>query len=138
MLRDNGVWAAALKRDNVELITTSIENFTVAGIRTSDGKERETDAVVLATGFSASDFYVPIRIVGKSGLELHDFWQEDARAGLGGCVPGFPNLFSVFGPNAALVVNGSIFFMSECCANYIVECLHLLLEQEQQVMELKY
>jgi 4-hydroxyacetophenone monooxygenase len=137
MLRDNGVWAAALKRDNVELITTSIENFTIAGIRTSDGKERETDAVVLATGFSASDFYVPIRIVGKSGLELHDFWQEDARAGLGGCVPGFPNLFSVFGPNAALVVNGSIFFMSECCANYIVECLHLLLEQERQVMELK-
>lgn len=137
MLRDNGVWAAALKRDNVELVTTPIETFTAGGIRTADGKERETDAVVLATGFSASDFYVPIRIVGKGGLDLHDFWQEDARAGLGGCVPGFPNLFSVFGPNAALVVNGSIFFMSECCANYIVECLHVLLERKHQVMELK-
>lgn len=137
MLRDNGVWAAALKRDNVELVTTPIECFTRNGIRTNDQKERPADVVVLATGFSASDFYVPIRITGRNGLNLHEFWQEDARAGLGGCVPGFPNLFSVFGPNAALVVNGSIFFMSECCANYIVECMRVLLEQKQQAMELK-
>lgn len=137
MLRDNGVWAAALKRDNVELVTTPIECFTPNGIRANDQRERPADVVVLATGFSASDFYVPIRITGRNGLDLHEFWQEDARAGLGGCVPGFPNLFSVFGPNAALVVNGSIFFMSECCANYIVECMRVLLEQKQQAMELK-
>ena len=137
MLRDNGVWAAALKRDNVELVTATIDSFTPQSIRTSDGKDRPTDVVVLATGFNASDFYVPIKITGRNGLDLHEFWQGDARAGLGGCVPGFPNLFSVFGPNAALVVNGSIFFMSECCANYIVECVRTLLVERWRTMELK-
>lgn len=137
MLRDNGVWAAALKREKVELVTTPIKKFMRNGIQTVDGNERPADVVVLATGFNASDFYVPIKIVGKNGVDLHDFWQGDARAGLGGCVPGFPNLFSIFGPNAALVVNGSIFFMSECGANYILECIHLLLAEKRKAIEIK-
>jgi 4-hydroxyacetophenone monooxygenase len=137
MLRDNGVWAETLKRENVELVTESIEMFTAEGIRTSDQKERPIDVVVLATGFSASEFYVPIKIIGRDQVDLHEFWQGDARAGLGGCMPKFPNLFSVFGPNAALVVNGSIFFMSECCANYILECIHALLARRHRTMEIK-
>ena len=38
-LRDNGVWIDALKRDNVELVTTSIEEITPDGVVTSDGDE---------------------------------------------------------------------------------------------------
>lgn len=137
MLRDNGVWATTLKRENVELVTTPIERLTSRGIQTTDQVERPADVIILATGFSASEFYVPMRIVGKDGINLHEFWQDDARAGIGGCVPGFPNLFSVFGPNAALVVNGSIFFMSECCSNYVLESIRVLLSGRHKTMEIK-
>lgn len=137
MLRDNGVWAEALKRDNVELITTPIDRMTSSVIETADGIQRETDIVIFATGFDASNFYVPMKIVGKDGLNLHEFWKGDARAGLGGCVPGFPNLFSLFGPNAALVVNGSIFFMSECASNYILGCMRTLLQDGHDTMEIE-
>jgi 4-hydroxyacetophenone monooxygenase len=135
MLRDNGVWAATLKRANVDLVTTPISEITEAGVRTCDGVERPADVLIYATGFLASDFYGPIRIRGAQGADLQDVWKGDARAYLGGCVPGFPNLFSLFGPNTALVINGSIFFMSECATNYIMECLRVMLERDCDAME---
>ena len=44
-------------RDNVELVTDPIERVTAErGSRTADGREREVDALILATGFRlASD-----------------------------------------------------------------------------------
>ena len=44
-------------------------------------------------------------------------------------------VFSLFGPNTALVINGSIFFMSECASNYILECLRIMLERRAHEME---
>ena len=135
MLRDNGVWAATLKRENVELVTTPITEVTRRGILTDDGREREADVLIYATGFTASDFFEPMTIVGKDGRDLHSYWNGNARAYLGGCIPGFPNFFSVFGPNTALVINGSIFFMSECGTNYILECIRLLFENGSDTIE---
>jgi 4-hydroxyacetophenone monooxygenase len=135
MLRDNGVWAATLHRDNVELVTTPIAQIAPDSVRTADGIDRKADVLIYATGFYASDFYGPIRIHGADGRELDRVWDGDARTYLGGCVPGFPNLFSLFGPNTALVINGSIFFMSECASNYILECLRIMLERRAHEME---
>jgi 4-hydroxyacetophenone monooxygenase len=135
MLRDNGVWAATLKRENVELVTAAIEQVTSRGIRTRDGREREADVLIYATGFNASDHLEPMTIVGRGGRDLHAYWNGDARAFLGGCIPGFPNFFSVYGPNTSLIINGSIFFMSECTTNYIMECLRLLLEKKCGTIE---
>lgn len=45
-----------LDQDNVDIIdlnATPLETFTEAGIRTEDGKEREYDYVILATGFES-------------------------------------------------------------------------------------
>jgi 4-hydroxyacetophenone monooxygenase len=126
MLRDNGVWAAALRRDNVELVTEPIERITERGVRTAGG-EHEADVLIYATGFTASDFLVPMRITGRGGTELHERWAGDARAYLGITVPGFPNLFCMYGPNTNIVVNGSIIFFSECEARYITGCIGELL-----------
>ena len=46
----------AFNRDNVELVDvneTPIERLTEGGVRTADGKVREIDILVLATGFDA-------------------------------------------------------------------------------------
>ena len=128
MLRDNGVWAGALKRDNVQLLTTPITRITSKGIVTEDGVEHEVDVFVYGTGFHASKFLTPMQITGQGGIDLHEHWNGDARAYLGVSVPGFPNLFCLYGPNTNIVINGSIVYFSECGVRYIVGLLNLLFE----------
>jgi 4-hydroxyacetophenone monooxygenase len=135
MVRDNGVWLAALARDNVELVTDPVGAITETGIVTADGRARPVDVIVYATGFEASHFLEPMQIAGRGGLDLHRHWAGDPRAYLGMTIPGFPNLFCIYGPNTNLVVNGSIVFFSECAMHYIMGCLRLLTERGAQSME---
>jgi 4-hydroxyacetophenone monooxygenase len=136
-VRDNGVYLAALSRPNVELITTGLEEITPNGIRTKDGVEHAVDVIIYGTGFHASDFLRTYKIVGRDGVELHERWKGDARAYLGMTVPGFPNFFTIYGPNTNIVVNGSIIFFSEASVRYIVNCLKLLAETGSATMEVK-
>jgi 4-hydroxyacetophenone monooxygenase len=128
MLRDNGVWAAALKRDNVRLVSGPIREITPTGIVTEDGERHDVDVIVYGTGFTASEFLMPMTVTGRDGRDLHREWAGEARAYLGVTVPGFPNLFCLYGPNTNIVINGSIVYFSECGVRYILGCLRLLLE----------
>lgn len=127
ILLDNGIWASTLKRPHVELITDRIERIDETGI-VAGGVHRSVDVIVYATGFRAAEFLVPMRVVGRDGVELHDAWDGDARAYLGLAVPGFPNFFCMYGPNTNLVANGSIIFFSECEVQYVLSAIKLLLE----------
>ena len=80
LLRDNGVWPAALQRDTTSLITTPIRAITATGIVTDDGVEHEVDVIVYGTGFQASRFLTPMRVTGRGGVDLHEQWGGDARA----------------------------------------------------------
>jgi 4-hydroxyacetophenone monooxygenase len=137
MLRDNGVWAGALKRDNVRLVTTSIREITPTGVVTSDGEEHDVDVIIYGTGFQASKFLTPMTVTGRGGIDLHDHWAGDARAYLGITIPGFPNLFCLYGPNTNIVVNGSIVYFSECGVRYILGCLRLLLESGDAALDVR-
>ncbi|MCA1983077.1 flavin-containing monooxygenase [Nocardioides nematodiphilus] len=127
MLRDNGVWAQALRAPHTTVVTSGIEAFTEHGIRTADGVEHELDVVILATGFKPSDYLDAIDVVGRDGVELHEFWKGDARAYNGITVPGFPNFFMQYGPNVGGVVAGSLHFMLERAAEYALEAVRELL-----------
>jgi 4-hydroxyacetophenone monooxygenase len=136
-LLDNGVWMAALQRDNVSLVTDAITEMTETGIVTADGTARDFDVIIYGTGFYASKFLEPMKIRGRGGADLHATWDGDPRAYLGMTNPGFPNLFMIYGPNTNIVVNGSIIFFSECSVRYIVGCLKLLAETGARAMEPK-
>jgi 4-hydroxyacetophenone monooxygenase len=136
-LLDNGVWVEALKRDNVELVTQPIVRIVPEGVVTADGHTHPADVIIYGTGFHASRFLWPMRIVGRGGVELHDVWDGDARAYLGMTTPNFPNLFMLYGPNTNIVVNGSIIFFSECSVRYVVGCLKLMAETGAATMEVK-
>ena len=123
---DNGIWARTLKRPNVELVSDGIERIEPEGVRGADGRLRRADVIVYGTGFRASEFLMPMRVTGRGGADLHEAWSGDARAYNGVCVPGFPNLFCLYGPNTNIVVNGSIIYFAECATHYVVECLRLL------------
>jgi 4-hydroxyacetophenone monooxygenase len=124
---DNGVWAQALHRGNVDLITDEIERITPEGVVTVDGQTREFDVIIYGTGFQPSRFLTPMKVIGRGGVGIHDRWNGDARAYLGITVPGYPNFFVMYGPNTNIVVNGSIIWFSECEARYIMDCVRFVL-----------
>jgi 4-hydroxyacetophenone monooxygenase len=136
-LRDNGIWARTLKRDNVALITEPIAAITPKGVLTTDGVEHEVDVLIYGTGFTASKFLTPMTVTGRGGVDLHTEWGGDARAYLGITVPGFPNLFCLYGPNTNIVINGSIVYFSECGVRYILGCIKLLLEARAGALEVR-
>jgi 4-hydroxyacetophenone monooxygenase len=137
MLRDNGAWGRALKQPNVTVVTDRIERITPAGIVTADGTEHELDVIVWCTGFQAWRFLGGIEVTGTGGGDLHERWGQDPAAYLGITIPDFPNLFCLYGPNTNLVVNGSIVMFTECAVHYVMECLRVLLERGDQVMDLR-
>lgn len=132
---DNGVWARTLKRDDVELCTTSIEHIDENGVVTSDGTHHPCDVLIYGTGFQASSFLTPMKVVGREGIDLHESWDGDARAHLGVVSPGFPNFFYMYGPNTNIVINGSIIYFSECEAHYITQFIHHLLANDIAAMD---
>jgi cation diffusion facilitator CzcD-associated flavoprotein CzcO len=97
MLTDD--WYPTLTQRNVELVTDRIAEITPTGIRTGDGRERPADVLVLATGFKSHAFVAPMEVEGPGGRTLAEEWQDVARAYLGLSVPGFPNMFVLYGPN---------------------------------------
>lgn len=134
MLLDNG-WYAALKKENVELITAGVASLTSSGVVDEAGMERPADVVVLATGFEA---HRPIRyeIIGRDGRSLHDVWgDDDARAYLGITTPGFPNLFFMYGPNTNLGHGGSFIFLAEGQIDYIVDALTRMVNEDLRSIE---
>ncbi len=126
----------ALQRDDVELVTEGIERFTERGVVTRDGRERDVDAVILATGFESTSFLAPMQIQGLDNTALETEWKDGARAYLGMCVAGFPNFFMMYGPNTNLGHN-SIIFMIECQTRYVVDCIERLRERGLRWVDVK-
>jgi len=137
LLRDNGVWAGALKRESTQLVTEAIREITPMGVVTADGQEHQVDVIIYGTGFQASKFLTPMTVTGRGGIDLHEQWNGDARAYLGVSIPSFPNLFCLYGPNTNIVINGSIIYFSECGVRYILECVRLLLETGRAALDVR-
>jgi cation diffusion facilitator CzcD-associated flavoprotein CzcO len=110
---------------HVELVDDPIEAVTAGGVRTADGREREADVLILATGYQTTKFLSVIEVVGRGGVRLHDVWRDGAQAYLGVVVSGFPNLFMLYGPNTN---QGSILLMHEHGCDYIVRKLERMRE----------
>ncbi|GAA1955753.1 NAD(P)/FAD-dependent oxidoreductase [Amycolatopsis minnesotensis] len=115
----------ALAKPNVTVETGRIAEITPRGVRTADGTEHEADVLVYGTGFAATDFLGELDVRGLGGRGLADDWAKGAHAYLGMAVPGFPNLFCVYGPNTNLGA-GSIVYMIERQARYLRQAVEAL------------
>ena len=111
----------SLTKDNVDTIATAIERITPTGIQTTDGKHREVDAIVCATGFDTS-YQNRFPIYGIGGVKLGERWKARVDTYLSMCVDGFPNLFMSLGPNSS-VGNGNLLMLLERQANYAAAAL---------------
>jgi len=124
----------ALLRDNVALVTSGIQRMTPTGIVDGDGNAHEIDVVVYATGFRAHDFLYPMEITGRGGLTLEKLWEKDgARAYLGCMMPGFPNLWTLYGPNT----NGGLPVSQyhEVTMRYAMQCMEKLILEDLKSIE---
>ncbi|WP_172384314.1 NAD(P)/FAD-dependent oxidoreductase [Streptomyces sp. MNP-20] len=116
----------ALGRDNVELITERVTRITPRGVVTADGTEHALDTLIYGTGFTATEFLAPVTVTGRDGRLLREeAWADGAAAFLGMTVPGFPNLFLLYGPNTNLG-NNSVVLMIEAQVRYVLDCLATL------------
>ena len=96
-------------KDNVLLVDAStdgpIEEVTPKGIR-AGGKEYELDIIVIATGFDAMTGPLKnLGIKGRGGRSLTKEWEDGPETYLGLTVSGFPNLFTITGPQSPSVLS---------------------------------
>lgn len=96
----------AYNRDNVRLVdvsNTPIERITATGVQTST-ENLDFDVIVFATGFDAiTGAFDRMNIEGLGGRKLRDKWYDGPSSYLGLQTEGFPNLFTLAGPQSASV-----------------------------------
>ncbi|WP_406641901.1 flavin-containing monooxygenase [Amycolatopsis sp. WGS_07] len=126
----------ALAQPNVTVESASIEKITPRGVRTADGVEHEVDVLIYGTGFKATEFLGPMKVFGRDGRSLDEAWRGGARAYLGMTVPGFPNMFCVYGPNTNLGA-GSIIYMIERQARYLRQAVEHLARPDVASLEVR-
>jgi cation diffusion facilitator CzcD-associated flavoprotein CzcO len=69
--------ALLLLQPHVEYVTDPIVSATANGLVTADGKEREVDVIIAATGFKGG--YVPrFPIIGLDGVDLREKWGVES------------------------------------------------------------
>jgi cyclohexanone monooxygenase len=98
-------------RENVTLVDVRkapIEALTETGVRTA-AQSYELDVIVFATGYDAfTGALAAIDIRGRDGLELSAAWGDGPRALLGVQVAGFPNMFTITGPQSPSVLSSMV------------------------------
>ncbi len=126
----------ALNRNNVEVITDGIQQITDTGVLTKDGKQKDVDAIIIATGFQAAEEVSRFAVKGRNGIDLNEAWRDGAEAYLGTTVSGFPNMFLVVGPNTGLG-HSSMILMIEAQVNLIMESLKAMKQKKAKFIDLK-
>ncbi|APA10274.1 hypothetical protein sscle_06g050440 [Sclerotinia sclerotiorum 1980 UF-70] len=101
----------ALTQPNVDVITSSIQEVQPNGIKLTNGKLIEVDAIVCATGFNCS-FIPHFPIIGEH-VNLQGLWTNNQSQAYMSCmISGMPNYITFLGPNGPLA-HGAIPIITE-------------------------
>jgi 4-hydroxyacetophenone monooxygenase len=126
----------ALQRDNVTLVTEGIARITPEGLVSADGRLHAVDVIVCATGFHATEYLFPMSITGRGGLTIDELWAEGGAKAYRGCMmPGFPNLWSIYGPNT----NGALppAGFHELITVHALQCVERLILEDRKSVEVR-
>ena len=127
MLLDNG-WFRTLARPDVELVDDPIQCIDETGIQTDD-THYDFDVIIAASGFDVARFLLTLPTYGRGGMSVREAWDDDdPQAYLGTVIPGFPNMFMLYGPNTGLGHGGSFMYIVECQINYVLSVLEQMMD----------
>lgn len=133
----------SLTEENVEVIVNPIAKVTETGIKTTDGKQRNVDAIVCATGFN-THFTNRFPIIGEGGQHLFGDCQPCTQSPsrprvatyLSMMTDQFPNMFMLLGPNSG-VGAGNLLIILEKVADYIASTLRKMQTQDIRTIQPK-
>ena len=124
------------QRRNVDLVTDGIAEIRPHAIATRDGREHPVDAIILATGFAVGLARAPFPVTGLAGRTLDDAWSHGAVAYKGMCVAGFPNWFTIMGPNTG-PGHTSVLVYSEAQIGFILQAVHKMMAERVRYMSVR-
>jgi 4-hydroxyacetophenone monooxygenase len=137
MLMDNG-WYRTVARENVTLVTQRLAAVDGGRLIAADGTQAEADILIFATGFTATQLLASYEVIGRDGVKLSDVWETDnARAYLGSAIPGFPNFFTLVGPNIGLGHGGSMIKAVELQTDYVIDILAAMFGKAARSVEVR-
>ncbi len=125
-------------KDNVLLVDAArdgaIEEITANGIR-AGGKEYPCDIIVFATGFDAMTG--PLKALNlkcRDGRTLAQEWAGGPRSYLGISVVGFPNLFTIKGPQSPSVLTNMPVAIEQH-VEWVTDCIDSMRKSGKSVIE---
>lgn len=118
----------------VSVLEEPIERILPEGVQTSAGAY-PVDVIIYATGYdSMTGALTRIDIRGRDGVSLKDSWADGAHTYLGITTAGFPNLFTITGPQSpSVLVN--MFAAIEQHVEWIVDCVQYLRDHDLVAIE---
>lgn len=127
-----------LQRDNVDVVTDKIievrPHAVVAAGASGNRTEHEVDTIIAGTGFAIADLPISHRVHGADGRRLAEHWDGTVFAHNGTLIHGFPNLFTLLGPNTG-IGHGSAVFMIESQINLVMDTLRHMVEHDLGTVE---
>ncbi|HEV8680087.1 MAG TPA: NAD(P)/FAD-dependent oxidoreductase [Stellaceae bacterium] len=125
-------------KDNVLLVDADcdgpVEEITEKGIR-AGGKEYEFDIIVFATGFDAfTGSLKALNLTGRGGRGLSEVWADGPRTYLGLAVAGFPNLFTITGPQSPSVLSNMPVAIEQH-VEWIADCIDYMRRNDKTTIE---
>lgn len=150
----DATWFPSLHDPALELTTLSLtsiaeDTVTLGPRRESDIKNNPgqtntgkvtlpADVIILANGFQTTKWLHSINIIGREGKTLNEVFDE--RGGpqmyMGTAMDGFPNFFTIFGPNT-VTGHTSVIYATECMVNLSLKFIKPILEGDVDLVEIK-
>ena len=90
----------AVQLPNAHVVKGEIARIAPDGVVMADGTQVPLDVLVYATGFDAHAYMRPMKVTGLNGTTIDEAWKEKIYSYGGIALPGFPNLFMLYGPFA--------------------------------------
>jgi cation diffusion facilitator CzcD-associated flavoprotein CzcO len=120
-------WYPALARDNVELIDHGVDALTEKEVIAA-GKKYPVDVIIWATGYRSPSQGFPFPLTGLGGRDLNTYWKDGAKAFKGVSIAGFPNLFTMMGPNTG-PGHTSVLVYTEAQMDYALQAIQKCLRE---------
>lgn len=151
----DATWFPGLNDDNIELTTLPLTSLQEKSVTLGPGRtyppESDTtskapnhevtipaDVIVLANGFEIIKWLHPLEVYGRDGKSLEEVFDE--RGGpqmyMGAAMDGFPNFFTLFGPNT-VTGHSSVIMASENMVEMTLQLIAPVLKGDAVTTEIK-
>lgn len=148
----DATWFPALNDPKLELSTKPLTQVNARSVIIGPGQsypvkdaaaaddtiEIPADVIILGNGFQTQKFLHPLKVIGKGGADLVE--TMDSRGGpqmyMGTAMDGFPNLWTIFGPNVG-TGHHSVILASENQTGYSLQFIKKILDGDASTVEVK-